>query len=173
MSIQQFNATYVPSEDRVLFRFNTSDSCEYRLWLTRRMTLQLLAGAAQSCISLIASATQSISTPETAKTIDTFQQEALKQEVNLKTEYRVANKLPLGADPVLVTAFSIRNLDDANINLCLKLINRKNLDLKQSISMLNKLRLLLQQIVANAEWSAPTSDPVQSPLPAPGSRAVH
>ena len=35
MSITQFNATYVQEEDRVMFRFNTSASQEYRLWFTR------------------------------------------------------------------------------------------------------------------------------------------
>jgi hypothetical protein len=43
MSIKQFNGSYVSNEDRLLFRFNTSDDSEYRFWLTRRITLFFLA----------------------------------------------------------------------------------------------------------------------------------
>ena len=43
MSIKQFNGSYVLNEDRLLFRFNTSDDSEYRFWLTRRITLFFLA----------------------------------------------------------------------------------------------------------------------------------
>ncbi len=40
--INQFSANYDPSEDRILLRFNTTDLKEFRFWLTRRSTEQLL-----------------------------------------------------------------------------------------------------------------------------------
>ena len=40
--INQFSANYDPSEDRILLRFNTKDSKEFRFWLTRRSTDMLL-----------------------------------------------------------------------------------------------------------------------------------
>jgi len=43
MSIKQLNGSYIPNEDRILFRFSTVDNCEYRFWFTRRITLFLLA----------------------------------------------------------------------------------------------------------------------------------
>ena len=44
MSIRQVNCTYVPEEDRVMFRFSTGaeELQEYRLWLTRAVLSQLL-----------------------------------------------------------------------------------------------------------------------------------
>lgn len=173
MTIQQFNVTYVPSEDRLLLRFNTRDSSEYRLWLTRKMTLEMLQDATKMCVDQIHSESPSSTMPEYAKTIDAFHQEALKQQVNLKTPYQSANKLPLGSDPLLVVEFAITKINEENINLCFKLSIRKKMDLVQPISMLNRLRLLLEQIVAKAEWSSTSHEPVKSSLPAPGSGAVH
>lgn len=40
--ITQLNATYVPLEDRVLFKLNTVDSNEFRLWLTRNMVQEIM-----------------------------------------------------------------------------------------------------------------------------------
>jgi hypothetical protein len=54
MSITQFNATYTPEEDRVLFRFNTSESQEYRLWLTRLIVRDVLALGAQASVAVLA-----------------------------------------------------------------------------------------------------------------------
>lgn len=179
MSIQQFNATYIPTEDRVLLRFNTSDSSEYRLWLTRKMTLRLLDEGAQRSVAQIASSplpaadVQSTPTPAEARTIDAFQQEALKQQLNMKTEYRAANKLPLGAEPVLIIDTTIEILDGGVVDLCLELANKMKLNLKQPVSMLNSLRLLLQQMVETAGWSLPAPATAAPPVSAPGSSALH
>ena len=43
MTIKQFNATYLANDDRLLFRFNTSEDTEFRFWFTRRVTLFILA----------------------------------------------------------------------------------------------------------------------------------
>jgi hypothetical protein len=48
--ITQLNVTYVAEEDRVLFRFNTHDGQEFRLWLTRATVRQLLAVGAQASV---------------------------------------------------------------------------------------------------------------------------
>lgn len=47
MSIKQVNASYLVNEDRILFRFNTPERAEYRLWFTRRITLFILAATSQ------------------------------------------------------------------------------------------------------------------------------
>ncbi len=42
MSIQQFNGEWIPREDRLLLRINTSNDEEFRFWLTRLMLKNLL-----------------------------------------------------------------------------------------------------------------------------------
>ena len=41
MKLDQLAARYNPDQDRILLRMNTSDSDELRLWLTRRLCLNL------------------------------------------------------------------------------------------------------------------------------------
>ena len=97
MSITQFNATYTPDEDRVLFRFNTSESQEYRLWLTRLIVRDVLALGAQASVAVLAKEHP----PEQAKAIAEFKQQAKAQNPNFTT-FVPATQFPLGADPVLV-----------------------------------------------------------------------
>ncbi len=42
MEISQVNFSYSPLEDRLLFRFNTLNKTEFRMWLTRAMSIKLL-----------------------------------------------------------------------------------------------------------------------------------
>lgn len=41
MKINQVNFSYSQLEDRLLFRFNTLDKAEFRMWLTRAMSVRL------------------------------------------------------------------------------------------------------------------------------------
>lgn len=75
MGIKQFNGTYFPQEDRLIFRFNTADDSEYRLWFTRRVTLFILAAANH----LIQSQLEKQHTPDVAKAISEFERESLKK----------------------------------------------------------------------------------------------
>ena len=45
MSIKQFNGEWVAREDRVLFRFNTSQDQEFSFWLTRFVVKSLIQGS--------------------------------------------------------------------------------------------------------------------------------
>ena len=74
--ITQLNVTYVAEEDRVLFRFNTHDGQEFRLWLTRATVRQLLAVGAQA--SVLAHAAQH-ALPQ-AQAIAQFKQQSVEQQ---------------------------------------------------------------------------------------------
>lgn len=47
MSIKQFNGSYSPNDDRIIFRFNTVDDNEYIFWLTRRVTHIILSSTGE------------------------------------------------------------------------------------------------------------------------------
>lgn len=42
MNIHQLSVTYSPTEDRLLLRINTTTQEEIQVWLTRRMTMNLM-----------------------------------------------------------------------------------------------------------------------------------
>ena len=65
MTIKQFNATYLAQDDRLLFRFNTAEDTEFRFWLTRRVTLFILAATSH----LLVKSLEKSHSPEAAKAI--------------------------------------------------------------------------------------------------------
>ena len=104
MSIKQFNATYLAPDDRLLFRFNTLEDAEFRFWLTRRVTLFILAATAH----LIVRNLEQTHSPEAAKAIADFEKEAVQvsrggtageSQNTSNDQYQPGGKYPLGADP--------------------------------------------------------------------------
>jgi hypothetical protein len=98
MSIKQFNGSYMPNEDRIMFRFNTNEDDEYRFWFTRRVTLFILAATEH----LVEKKLEERHEKPAAKAIAQFQQEAVKEKTQFTSDYQPATKYPIGADAVLI-----------------------------------------------------------------------
>lgn len=151
MSIKQFNGTYHPREDRLEVRFNTPRDEEFKLWLTRRMTLSLMHFCEQFAL-------QTLSTKHNrtiAKDLDEFEQHALKERADFATAYQPSTNQPLGESAVLVTGITLKPVDadaDGKVNLSFQLENNLNLGITISRSMLNAIRLLLDDLVNAAQW---------------------
>jgi len=174
MSIKQFNGSYMPNEDRIMFRFNTAEDDEYRFWLTRRVTLFILAATDH----LVEKKLEQKHDKPAAKAIAQFQQEAVKEQVQFTNEYQVATKYPIGADPVLVmdvkcTMMQVENLDVLSMDLVMP--GGANLNLKLTVPILQTMRLLLERLAAQANWgqlqlnvppqAAPAEAEVATPAP--------
>lgn len=166
MSIKQFNGTYHPLEDRLQVRFNTPNDEEFRLWLTRRLTLHLLHFCEQF-------AHRQLSTkhlPAIVKDIDEFEQQALKQKADFSTAYAPSQTLPLGNLPILVTGITLKTIDvteNSHVNLSFLLENNMNIGLTISRDMLNAIRLLLDDLVAASGWKRTTIDMTDAPATEP------
>jgi hypothetical protein len=150
MSITQFNATYVQEEDRVMFRFNTSASQEYRLWFTRLVVRDLLRLIDEGSVAV-----QALEHPvEQAKAIAEFKQQVKAANPQFTT-FTPATQFPLGADPVLVHGMRLTVKPD---HTALELLIPKGqvLTMRLTEDMLGQVRLLLQTIVQRAEWGLMT-----------------
>ena len=146
MSIRQLNASYVGEEDRVMFRFTTTQHEEYRLWLTRAVVGQLL-------LQLKGAAVQALEQKghvQEAKAVAEFKQQALEQNAQY-TRFEAAPRLPLGAEPVLVRAVQAQVQQGAS-SLMLGLPAGRQLTLALNEELLGKLRLLLQRMNESARW---------------------
>jgi hypothetical protein len=177
MSITQFNATYVAEEDRVLFRFNTSQSHEYRLWFTRAVVRSILALGAQASVAVLAREHP----PEQAKAIAEFKQQAKVEQAQFTT-FVPATNFPLGAEPILIQQARIQLMDKAT---ALELVMPKGQLLTMNLNedMIAQLRLLLQTIAQRAQWGldspgvAATPEPEQKlatdPAPSNPNKVLH
>lgn len=150
MSITQFNATYVQEEDRVMFRFNTSESHEYRLWFTRLVVRDLLRLIDQGSVQVLAREHP----VEQAKAIAEFKQQAKAANPQFTT-FVPATQFPLGAEPVLVHGMRMTVQTD---HTALELLIPKGqvLTVRLTEDMLGQVRLLLQTIEQRAEWGLMT-----------------
>lgn len=149
MSIRQFNASYVAEEDRVLFRLTTTSGEEYRLWLTRMRVCEILALGERAAVAKVAQLEVNL-LPQQAQAVAEFKQQAAKQSTQF-TEFQPAQRLPLGAEPLLVKGLKMEVQDQALV-LHLEVSAARVLSLKLNDDMASKLRILLEKISENAHW---------------------
>lgn len=156
MTIKQFNATYLAPDDRLLFRFNTIEETEFRFWLTRRVTLFILAATQH----LIVKSLEQTHSPEAAKAIAQFGKEAMQvdpstQGVSRQDIYQPASNYPLGADPLLVVdancTLEKQGLEDG-MSLDLVLPGGANINVKMAGPTLHAMCALLNQLREHASW---------------------
>jgi hypothetical protein len=168
MAIKQLNASYLVHEDRILLRFNTPGGAEYRLWITRRVSLFILAASTH----LLTKYLEQIHTAETAKAIDAFEKEALVEASKIANaapnEYQSGIQFPLGSEPILVMDVSCSlmqnnasdggNLDVNSsgnhdiVSIDFVLPGGANLNLKLASTMVRAINLLLDQLRQQAGW---------------------
>ncbi|CAM3839634.1 hypothetical protein [Polynucleobacter antarcticus] len=160
MAIKQFNATYIPQDDRIFFRFNTDEDTEFRFWLTRRVTLFILAATQHLMVKQL----EQGHSPEAAKAIAQFAKEAVQSTIKKENTpapqgaaevYQSASQFPIGAEALLVTEAkcSIHQVEQQDeLSLDLMLPGGGNLNIKMAGPTLQAMGLLLDQIREFAGW---------------------
>jgi hypothetical protein len=109
MQIHQMSVTYLPEQDRILMRINTTDGEEMRMWLTRRLLVglwPLLTKVLTEHLLKLESAGASLAgaNPELKKMLADFRKEEFLQHADFDTPYKEGQaRLPLGEEPLLVT----------------------------------------------------------------------
>jgi len=162
MTIKQFNSSYLIHDDRLLFRINTVDDSEYRFWLTRRVTLFILAATNH----LFSKKLEESHTPEAAKAVLEFGQAAAKAG-QTNTEGKLtqipmqpASQYPIGADPILVMDVKcVLTKEGPDDVLLLDFILPAGgvLNLKMAGNTLHAMTALLAQLAEHANWGVATT----------------
>ena len=127
MSIQQFNGEWIPREDRLLLRINTTNDEGFQFWLTRLILKDLLQGTHQVSVK------------------------AVEQQVKIESSVKAGAQKPLGEEPLLVTGVSI-NADATHIMIAFQLVNGKNLRLNLQPQVWDRMAVLLNKLQDNAQW---------------------
>ena len=123
MNIHQLSFTYLPEEDRILARINTTAGEEMRLWLTRRLMLGLWPLLSKMMtghlLRLEAAGTSLEAASDELKTmLADFRRQEFLQSADFETPYKEEEAvLPLGAEPLLVTDVDAAPLPNGRLRL--------------------------------------------------------
>jgi hypothetical protein len=147
MSIKQFNGEWVCQQDRVLFRFNTSQDQEFSFWLTRYVLKGLIQGAQQ----VAAHALEQVHTPQVAQVMQSFQQASVTQQLNFEETFQVAKEKPMGEAPLLVTGLLLNQQGEV-VTLKFDLEAGRSVQVQMNPSVLQVMLALLDKLQAAAQW---------------------
>jgi hypothetical protein len=161
MNIHQVNVSYVGEQDRVLLRINSVGGEEFRIWLTRRMCLQLLPVLDKSSQNQLQA---QLPPPNPAaplpqqreQILQNFQKEAAAYGGDYKTPYKdQPAALPLGEEPLLVTELNLTPLKDGKLQMALleRLPQRKrDMQMTMDLTLTQGLLRLLHQAIISSDW---------------------
>ena len=147
MSIKQFNGEWVCQQDRVLFRFNTSEDQEFSFWLTRYVLKGLLQGAQQLSVQALAH----VHPPQVAQVMQSFQQASVTQQLNFQETFQAAKEKPMGDAPLLVTGLMLNQTGD-DVTLKFDLESGKSVQVQMNPAVLQVMLALLDKLQATAQW---------------------
>lgn len=168
MSINQFNGEWVCQQDRVLFRFNTSEDQEFSFWLTRYVLQGLLQGGQQ----LTVQALEQVHPTQVAQVMQSFQQESVTQQLNFQETFQAAKEKPMGEAPLLVTGLMLNQTGD-DVTLKFDLESEKSVEVKMNSSVLNVMLALLDKLQGVANWGVGLAEVEQSASIPVGSNLMH
>ena len=160
-NIHQISIDHDPLEDRVLVRMNTQNKELVEIWLTRKISLQLLPALEKLNVELL-NRQKDMNRPlhdEHSKHLmaDLIHQQALDNS-NFSTPFDLLKDPLTGPRPLLVTHLQATLLDNAGLKLDLseKLSdNERLLELTLDKDLLQGFKHLLTKAVENSEWKVP------------------
>lgn len=162
MGIKQFNGEWVAREDRVRFRFNTTEDEEYSFWLTRRMVQGLIAGTQHTAVKAL----EKNHPPQVAQVVQAFQQQAVAQQANFQDNYQAAPQKPLGEAPVLVIGLAINQHGDQTA-VDFQLSTGQNIRIQMAQHVVQVMVTLLNKLQETAQWGVGLAEVSDAALTAP------
>jgi hypothetical protein len=107
VKINQLNFSYNSLEDRLLFRFNTSNNSEFRMWLTRAMCIQMVVRL-RDAVKVTLQREQPGVAAVAMETVGEFRREAVLAKADFVQPFSAAaDKFPMGPQPLLVTGIGM------------------------------------------------------------------
>jgi len=151
-AISQMQMLYVPEEDRILFRVNSADNQQFRLWLTRRYSQLLL-----KILKTHMDADPDVSiqtTPEAKEAVQSFKQEKAMQGANFEEKFKEKaqeSALALGDDVPLAYRLNYR-IEGEILHLGIEPRQGKGVTLAINRDINTSLTRLIGVAVQKAEW---------------------
>ncbi len=169
MNIHQLSVTYLPEADRILARINTTAGEEMRLWLTRRLMVELWPLLSKvmtgHLLRLEAAGTSLESASDELRTmLADFRKQEFLQNADFETPYKEDEaKLPLGAEPLLVTDVDAAPLPNGRLRLSFNetltgkaaTAEPRRFQMEMEPRLMQGLLHLLEQALVQSKWREP------------------
>ena len=169
MNIHQLSVTYVPEQDRILARVNTTAGEEMRLWLTRRLMLglwPLLRKVMTEHLLRLEAAGSSLETAsdELRTMLADFRKQEFLQSADFETPYQEDQaSLPLGEEPLLVTDVDAAPLPNGRLRLSFNETVQgkpagaepRRFQMEMEPRLMQGLLHLLEQALSQSGWRDP------------------
>lgn len=155
MSIRQFNASYVATEDRILLRVTLESDEEFRFWLTRAGLKSLF----QQVDAWLAPAGALA-----GDALKAFQREAGAARADFETPLSAGEIFPLGEVPLLVESIRMAASGD-DIEIMMQLADHHQANFNITDDVLVGLQHMLRQAAQAADWGIvvpPAAQPLQA-----------
>lgn len=178
MHVRQMSISYLPEQDRILVRVNTSENRELQFWFTRRLTLGLTPLLERIVTEVAARrggpATTHLASadPVTKKAMADFKRSETIREADFSTPYKVAQaSAPLFDSPLLITEVNIAPVGSGALRLhCSEKLSGaaqpRKFELALSDTLTHAFMHLLERAVAASQWRENRpADAVNAPAP--------
>ncbi|MEM7602534.1 MAG: hypothetical protein AAF357_14095 [Verrucomicrobiota bacterium] len=158
--MHQMQLTYVPTEDRIMFRMNTKSRQEFRFWMTRRY-LSILWKTLSKLIADRDEAKDEQVEKE-AEPVKDIIVESGKKEIkhkemvsksDFKTQYQESSYLPLGEEPALLFGVGVKPNSEGQSMLCMHPEKGKGIELVLNEQILHSLCKLIIDTSTRAQWN--------------------
>lgn len=152
MALHQVNLGYSAPEDRLLLRISLTDNKEFRFWLTRLMTRNLLGhlqGGERKALG--------IGDTFAAPVVQEFRREQATAENDFGSEFQsAATEYPFGAEPRLVLDVELHEAGE-HYELKLGLTNGNAFVMEMDLGMIHHFVKLIQLATGTTDWGVETS----------------
>lgn len=150
-ALHQMTAEYNPAEDRVLFRVNTKEKVEYRVWLTRRLVKQLWGAAVQNFAAEPQVKQQD--RPQVKKAVLSMQHQEAVQSADFTQKHDKAVKpAPEMEQALLAVNIDLGKTQEGAVRLSFYTVGGKAINLNLNDEMLHAVCHILQQAADKAGW---------------------
>jgi len=149
--ISQIQLRYLPVEDRILLRMNTTAKAELRFWITRRFA-SLLVRELEKLLQLSTEAA-SPQEREKQKAVMSFQHQEAVQNADMSQQFQQeAKHFPMGQRPVLLSRIVSNRTEQDIAVLSLLPPQGKGIDLTLQPQLLHSVCKLLNDALKASDW---------------------
>ena len=157
--MHQMQLSYMPTEDRILFRMNTKARQEFRFWMTRRYT-SILWNTLSKMISDQEKKDEiqeeRSEGPLKDALVESAKKEIEHQEIvsksDFKTQYQESSYLPLGEEPALLFSVGVKPNNKAQPMLCMHPEKGQGIEIVLNDQILHSLCKLIVDTSKKADW---------------------